>query len=200
MTFEAREIVAFPESRGLRINMMPILMGDHSTVPMEAHGYLEMIDACRLRQGSTVYLSVVESDVVAGATQRRAGVHTDGTNALGWGGGWGGKKSDEGIYVASSDGACKVWDFQTRDVDHHGGLLSDPSGDGQEMEASRLYWMTDRTPHESMKARRSGHRQWFRLVGDRIGGWWAKHSTANPFGVMPNAPILEGSKFEISPG
>jgi hypothetical protein len=52
--------------------------------------------------------------VRAGSTQRRGGIHTDGTNYAGWGG-WGGNMNGGGIYLASTDGACRMW---TEDVEN----------------------------------------------------------------------------------
>lgn len=194
---ERIQAVAFPTARGLAVNMMPIVMGRPETVPAWLSQYLPMVDACALEHGSTVYLSVHESWVQAGQTQRRPGVHTDGGAAIGWGGGqWGSTARERGIYMASTDGRCRAWDCQAMS-DHPHGSMDAPTGEAVPMDPSVLYWLTDRTPHESLPAERTAPRQWFRLVADAIGGWWAEHSTANPLGVQPNAPILLGSKFAV---
>ena len=206
--------VEFPEYTGVNVNMMPIIMGDDGSVPNNLKQYLPMIHRCNFRSGTTVYLSVSESFVRQGETQRRPGIHTDGTATLGWGGGgWGGgyrpppppKKDEEkpsppvsvptkGIYLASTDGRCRIWDCVTLDVDNLG-AAAEPDALSLEAEPGAMYWITDRTPHESLPALQDGHRQWFRLVADEIGAWYSRHSTPNPFGIAPNAPIIHENKF-----
>lgn len=56
--------------------------------------------------------------------------------------------------------------------------------------------MTDRTPHEALESLKDEYRQFYRLVGPEIGGWWEQHSTPNRLGVKPNAKILKGKKHE----
>jgi hypothetical protein len=225
--FERINSVEFPEYQGIMINMMPFVIGDVDTLPKDVRAYADVIGSCGLKKGDKAYLSINESIVEQGKTQRRPGIHTDGTSAVGWGGwggnasrfggggndfgggalasswgghpthpGWGGNKAGEGIWIASSDGRCRIWNSQTWDVNDHGGLNHEPDGEATVMEPSVLYWMGDRTPHESLPALKDGQRQWFRIVADKIGAWWAQHSTANPFGVQPNAPIIHRSKFE----
>ena len=184
--------VRFPEPRDRIVNMMPIIMGDPSTVPRHLHDYLPMIDACDLARGRHAYLSVTES-VVRGAIQRAPGIHTDGTCSLGWGGGgWGRSGPGLGIYMASTDGACRVWDCEVS-TDDHLGAVGEPDAPSFIMKPNTLYRISDRTPHQSLPSR--GYRQWLRLVGDAIGGWWQEHSTPNPMGIQPNAPLLTGNKF-----
>lgn len=229
MTYEFISTVAFPKYQGgLVINMMPIIFGDPSSIPLELHGYLPLIEKCnRLTPGLVAYLTVHESLVQKASTQRRPGIHTDGTNMMSWGGsGWGGggrpikpdpvkpppikprpikplppcqpeSERSKGIYMASSDGTCRVWDTQTppEGVDAHGGLLAYPTAESELMTPQSLYWMTDRTPHASQMVMKDTERQFFRLVSDEVGGWWKQHSTANPLGIQPTCRILTHSKF-----
>jgi len=68
------------------------------------------------------------------------------------------------------------------------------------LEANRMYWMTDRTPHESLPLRRGAYRQFFRLVMSDVSLWYEDHSTPNPKGVKPDAritKIVRGNKFSI---
>ena len=185
--------VVFPEFQNTHVNMMPIIFGDLDSVPKHLRRYGSMIEQCDLKPGTTVYLTVDEKFLNEGDFLRRPGIHTDGTNALGWGGGWG---YQEGIYLASNDGRCKVWDSITHNVDHLGGLLGNPEGDEVELKPNTMYWITDRTPHESLSVEKTGVRQFFRLVSDGIGAWFAQHSTPNPLGVEPMAPIVNYDKFE----
>lgn len=173
--------------------MMPIIFGDVQTIPEELHSYNEIINKCNFEKGSIAYLSIHESFVKEGETQRRPGVHTEATSRLGWGGGnWGG--THKGLYMASTDGRCRIWNTLCWSDDLHGAINA-PDAPNEIMEESVLYWLTDRTPHEALPSLRSGWRQWFRLVSNEIGGWWRMHSTLNPLGVLPTCPIIEGSKF-----
>ena len=206
--------VEFPDPTGIMINMMPFILGDEDSLPEEMHPYLDMIDACSgLEKGEKAYLTINVSDVKFGEYQRRPGIHTDGTSLipeedspspgdvfgegsrLSWGGGWGGTSSSRGIYVASTDGRCRIWDMTTYDVDSHGGLFITPRGKSEELLPNHLYWMTDRTPHESLPSLKEQTRQFFRVVADEIGVWFSKHSTPSPFGILPNVPIVHTSKF-----
>jgi len=194
--YQALHKVTFPDYQERHVNMMPFIMGDKSTLPEELHDYLPMIESTELpKSGSTAYLTIHESFVEEGKTQRRPGLHTDGTSTSGWGGGgWGGQKRSQGIYLASSDGHCNVWDCMRHDSDEHG-AISGIVGEGIRMSANRMYWITDRTPHASVLRKHGGNRQFFRLVAGPIGVWWEKHSTPNPFGVQPKAVVLGGDKF-----
>lgn len=63
------------------------------------------------------------------------------------------------------------------------------------MRAGELWWMTDRTPHESLPVRKPVVRQYFRLVTSRVDLWYAQHSTKNPLGVQPAARVVHHNKF-----
>jgi hypothetical protein len=67
------------------------------------------------------------------------------------------------------------------------------------MEPGVLFWMTDRTPHESLPVQVAGWGQWFRLVSPNIAIWWAQHSTPNPTGLqLPDSVrVVEGDKFAL---
>eukprot|EP01063_Lacrimia_lanifica_P005627 TRINITY_DN13382_c0_g1_i1.p1 TRINITY_DN13382_c0_g1~~TRINITY_DN13382_c0_g1_i1.p1 ORF type:complete len:349 (+),score=100.24 TRINITY_DN13382_c0_g1_i1:120-1166(+) len=82
------------------------------------------------------------------------------------------------------------------DVSHlnQQGLL----GDKRELVANMIYWITDRTPHESLPLAEGTHRQWFRIVTSNVSLWFKDHSTANPNGVVPDpavTKIVAGNKF-----
>ena len=117
---------------------------------------------------------------------------------------------DGGIYLASSVGdSCQLWDCQVNPGDDGGeiiGHLGDiehlreflPDSD-KRMEENTLYWITDRTPHESLPLASKTHRQWFRLVTSQVSLWFEDHSTKNPLGIVPDpdiTTIVRGSKFE----
>lgn len=190
--------IQFPTPSGANINMMPIIFGDIESLPKFIRPYQELINNCKLEKGSKAYLTITESDLVKGQYQRRPGIHTDGVKFdchSSWGKGtWGGIENNEGIYMASSDGRCRIWNTTTNDVDKHGSLL-EPKCPSVVAKPSTLYWMTDQTPHESLHSLSKHTRQFFRLVTDNIFAWWVKHSTPNPLGILPNARIESGNKY-----
>lgn len=200
--YTKREKVAFPVYQGnMFVNMMPFLFGDKNSIPSYLHGYLPLIEKCtKFEMGKVAYLTVTESCVKQGMFQRRSGVHTEGTSVDnfgggGWGGGdWGGEK--KGVYMASTDGSCRIWNHMTKDVDFYGALLLPITGEPELMEANTLYWLTDRTPHEALPVNRDIERQYFRLVSNEVSVWWKQHSTSNPLGVQPDCKVFTHSKFE----
>ncbi|KAJ3030079.1 UNVERIFIED_CONTAM: hypothetical protein HDU68_010211 [Siphonaria sp. JEL0065] len=135
----------------LNVNMMPIVMGDANTLPPQLKRYARLVKACVDRvpneRGKVGYLTIHESWVEPGETQRRPGLHmeTPGTIKFGstelkpvlvqWG--WG---DDEnlvessfpeirgGIFMASSvSNSCAIWPCVVEDVasvavDSFGGL------------------------------------------------------------------------------
>lgn len=186
--------VSFPPPTNSIINMMPIIMGDRGTIPKHLQPYSALIDRCDLTPGDVVYLTVHESVVSSGSTQRRVGIHTDGTSAGPWGGGHWGR---DGIWLASTDGDCLVWDEEVgaEHVDNHGALTTNPKTDPINLAPRTLYRITDRTPHAALPAARTHYRQFFRLVGPDIFAWYAQHSTPSPVGVKPRCRVITTSKF-----
>jgi hypothetical protein len=81
------------------------------------------------------------------------------------------------------------------DIEHLRSSLPIP---GKVMEKNKLYWITDRTPHESLPMKSQIYRQFFRLVTENVGVWYEQHSTKNPKGVIPNSNItriIKKNKF-----
>ena len=178
--------------------------------------------------GNIGYLTIDERYVDEGLSHRRPGVHTESPGVtmlkkgrgiatpkyLSWGEGLFLSKSlklEGGIYMASNvENSCRVWNCQIQrpevdsldivgkhgDVEHLREWLSENS---EVMEANRVYWITDRTPHESLPLAKGTYRQFFRLVTSLVGVWFQDHSTKNPNGVVPDpkiTKIVRGSKFD----
>jgi len=203
--------VTFPKPTGIDINMMPFIMGDKSSLPKAYHQYLPMISECVTSQeeGKIGHLTIQESKVPAGESQRRPGLHLETPGVimtrgrvvnirLRWGGGF--QDDNEtvlgGLYTASTiANSCRAWDMRIDspadvagplgEVDH----LRESLGEGTFLKESTLYWMTDCTPHESVSLAKGAMRQYFRLVTSAVTGWYAKHSTENPLGVKPDPSI-----------
>lgn len=188
--------IQFPKFQGIMVNMMPIIVGDENSLPDYLKPYQSLINECSLEKGSLAYLTVRESHIRELATQSRGGIHVEAPKMKAWGGGsWGGMALDKGVYMASTDGACRVWNEICEDRDEHGACS--PTTEGQIMIPSTLYWMTDKTPHEALPSQPNTNRQFFRLVSDEISVWFAQHNTPNPKGIMPNCEISHINKFMI---
>lgn len=72
--------VVFPQSRRVNVNMMPIVLGDTSSIPRDLRQYAEIINTCPISKseyGKVGYLSIQESFVNQGQSQRRGGIHTE---------------------------------------------------------------------------------------------------------------------------
>lgn len=109
-----------------------------------------------------------------------------------------------GIYLATSVGSSyRGWDcglepeavYRLGDVEHLRPFLPGPA---VELEAGNIYWMTDRTPHESLPLTEGGMGQFFRLVTSQVSLWYSDHYTPNPMGVLPDSSItriVSGDRF-----
>ena len=119
------------------------------------------------------------------------------------------KERAGGIYMASNvPNSCAAWNCEIQadengneiighlgDVEHVRDVLP---GEREVLEPNRLYWLSDRTPHESLPLKEGTYRQYFRLVTSEVSLWFEEHSTKNPHGVVPDpsiTKIVKGSKF-----
>merc|ERR1711862_450450 len=91
-------------------------------------------------------------------------------------------KAEGGIYMANNvSKSCRIWSALVKDpglvVGHHGDLehVREILGPGEMMQANTMYWMTDRTPHESLPLEQETHRQFFRLVTSELSAWFPGH-------------------------
>ena len=117
-----------------------------------------------------------------------------------------------GIYLASNvPKSCRAWDCKIEQdaksgvdiIGQHGSCehIRDflPNDKEVVLEADCMYWLTDRTPHESLPVKERTYRQFFRVVTEQVSFWFADHSTANPCGVLPDpsiTKIVRGNKFD----
>ena len=196
--------IVFPPSSFLNINMMPFVMHDPDSLPGEYQSYWPLIEACQIEaaeHGRVGYLSIQESDVPAGLSQRRPDIHTEGhgRGRAGWGGGsLTTGEHRQGLYQANSiHGSCRAWDIPIDDPGPMGSCDEERvvNHTPRYLEANTLYWMADNCPHESLPLTRRQRRQWFRVVTSAVDLWYAQHSTRNRLGVMPNCRIVRGNKF-----
>ena len=258
---------SFPEPTDININMMPFIAGEnfkYCELPNYLQNYWPLIKACLRPQherqhchlwpkskipsdiGKVYYLTIQESWVEPGNSQRRPGLHVDSPGSVKFKGEdhdakhhrldlvgngkskhynghrWGlgcahyvGEQNEEldesnsyvmqgGIYIASSvSDSSRVWNCGIDpdavglhgDIEHLRFLLPET---GKVLCPGQLYWITDRTPHESLPLKERTYRQFFRLVTADVSLWYRDHSTANPLGVEPDrnvTKIVVGNKF-----
>mmetsp|Transcript_34510 Transcript_34510/g.74572 ORF Transcript_34510/g.74572 Transcript_34510/m.74572 type:complete len:276 (-) Transcript_34510:46-873(-) len=83
--------IEFPPFTGIQINMMPIVMGDASSIPEEYRAYAPLVERCittpgpgthrfpggRELRNAVGFLSVWETIVSPGESQRRPGLHVE---------------------------------------------------------------------------------------------------------------------------
>jgi len=225
--------VIFPEPQDINVNMLPFVMGQMTSVTEEYQHYWPMIEACNMpkeEHGKVGYLTVHESLVPKGQSQRRPGLHIETPGLVMTEDGkyhnhpfmWGCgllrtsaehdqhpelPKVEGGIYMASNvANSCEVWQALITDpglvVGHHGDLehIREVLGKGHLMEPNTIYWLTDKTPHESLPLKEEAYRQFFRVVTSALSAWFPEHSTENRLGTTPDptiTKIIEGSKFDM---
>ena len=263
----------FPAPTGTNINMMPFICGynfEDCKLPDFIRPYWDLIEMCLKHHhsrgsssfhwpkrfssdlGKVYYLTIQESEVEAGQSQRRPGLHVDcpgwvklksanedqvrkgsgfsrKLNCFGWGAGLRAchvfnlpteiKMLERdlpkenmyvtfgGIYIASNvPDSTRVWDCavdgevigQHGDIEHMRSALGDLEEEGEVMRPGQVYWITDRTPHESLPLKEKTMRQFFRIVTSEVSFWFRDHSTPNPLGVLPDPKItitVCGDKF-----
>ena len=111
--------------------------------------------------------------------------------------------------ASNIEDSCEVWNSQVlcdqsnenmEIIGKHGDIehLREYIGTSTTMMPNNMYWITDRTPHESLPLKKGAYRQFFRLVTHQVSLWFEDHSTKNPMGVLPDPNItkmVKGSKF-----
>eukprot|EP01084_Bolivina_argentea_P254367 427611_1 len=161
------------------------------------------------------YLTIQESWVDRNTTQRISRIHTetqDSVHIRGYGRhkeyyfddirgyNWTEHELRGGVYIASNiHNSCAVWPCKI--ISNHNLEIIGSLGDIEYLKrdlpnkvllkGNHLYWITDRTPHQSLILAydKKVYRQFFRLVTHKVSRWYEKHCTKNPNGVVPNVNI-----------
>jgi hypothetical protein len=183
------------------INMMPILMDDPNTVPTYLNRYGSLIhtllEVATSDINNVAYLTIQESYVQQGETQRRPGLHTDAIRHSSWGGGaWG---SSGILLVSNIANTTRIYDCVMEDdqIGPMGQVEHCPYTDTYDNNENELVWITDHTPHEALPMPTSGYRQFVRLVFGKVDVWYAQHSTYNELcAPAPETKILYENKFQ----
>ena len=170
--------------------MMPFIQGDPDSLPEEFSSYGDIIKQHTLEYGEVGWLTIDESEVQAGGSQRGynatgidRNVHVE-VGRLGeflkWGGGWNGSptttlQSTTQVLIANSvSGTCRVWpvfeERYTPDGDLSVYIEDYPENTGVLLNAGDLAKIGILTPHECVAQSQSGRRQFLRIVGQGVKG------------------------------
>ena len=197
--------IEFPTPVGVKCNMMPFIQGDSSSLPEEYKSYSKIVDEKYLEKGEIGYLTIDESFVDGGKTQR--GYNSKGINRnvhieVGryenknrWGGSgggsssWGGRnqtllEDDTMVLIANNiSDTCRVWDNKELSYTDDGDLSEYidryPEHTGMMLKSGEVAKISIFTPHECISQKESGFRQFFRIVGKGVTGR-EEYFTVNP--------------------
>jgi hypothetical protein len=186
--------IIFPEFTGIKCSMMPFIQGDESSLPEIYKPYSEIIKNNFLEKGEIGFLTIHESFVESGKSQRgynskgiNRNVHIEvgrNNNINRWGSGsgtsWGGKgktllDDNTMVLIANSiSNTCRLWNTKemrsTKDGDLSAYIDSYPEHTGILMKAGELAKISIFTPHECINQKQSGVRQFLRIVGKGVTG------------------------------
>ncbi len=195
--------IKFPEFAGVYCIMMPIIQGDSSSLPEIYKSYADIIDSNYIEKGKIGFLTIDESFVQAGKSQRGfnsggitrnvhidVGRHKDVT-CWGNGGGtsWRGEanvileENTEVLIANSIANTCMYWNTKelryTKDGDLSNYIKDYPENTGILMGDGEMAKISIFTPHECIAQSISSNRQFFRIVGEGVNGR-ENYFTINP--------------------
>lgn len=191
--------IQFPEPTGLKCNMLPFVQGDSSSLPQIYNPYSKVINENFLEKGEIGFLTIDESFVEGGKSQRGysssggRNVHIEvGRNkdCNRWGGNpWGGRfgtllENSTKVLIANSvSETCRVWDNIEMRFTKNGDLADYvdeyPENTGRMLKSGEVAKISIFTPHECINQKQSGDRQFFRVVGKGVKGR-EDYFTVNP--------------------
>lgn len=196
--------IEFPQVMGVKCSMMPFIQGDSSSLPDEYKSYSKIIDENYLEKGEIGYLTIDESFVNSGESQR--GYNSKGINrnvhievgryenknrwgGSGGGSSWGGRNQtllddDTMVLIANNiSDTCRVWDNKELSYTDDGDLSEYidryPEHTGKMLKSGEVAKISIFTPHECITQKESGNRQFFRIVGKGVTGR-EEYFTVNP--------------------
>lgn len=201
--FRPLSTVDLPAFSGVRVMMMPLILGDLDSVPDSLAAWrptLETLFALGGHAGEVGYITIDEKTILPGETHRRAGKHVDGIyrNGLGgWGGGWG--STATGMITVASHPACLAWSGEFQGWPGDEGSCEHLSDQCNQLESTlfeggRAYWVHGLCVHESLPFETPVDRQFVRLSLPSTAPWFEGY-TENPLGVRPTGPILPTRPF-----
>lgn len=192
-------VVQLPIFTGTRIMMMPFLLEDVVSIPGEHAQWRGFVASILQKSGApkvgTAYLTIDESLVEGGETQRRPGLHVDGIGPEGKEGGWGGGGGwgTNGMIVAASVAGCNVY---AGNFNGYPGANGDCSHLKDEcntkerilLDSNQAYWLGPMTVHEVFPMEKTTERQFVRISMPSTAPWYEGY-TENRNGIKPTGPI-----------
>lgn len=198
--------ITFPEFSGIRCLMLPYFQGEAESVPPEyRNGYENIIQNTFLERGKIGFLTIDESEVIAGKPHRgarsktdralhtEAGRHPDKVYAWG-GGGWGSShrvtldRNTRVLLANNIDDTCAVWDTEHENTSLDGDIgefsYLYPYEEAVFMKAGEVREIGILTPHESLPIQNCCKRQFLRIVGQGVHGR-ESYFTENPLLSLP---------------
>jgi hypothetical protein len=194
----------FPDFTGVKCNMMPFIQGEPMSLPEVYRQYSDIIKNNFLEEGEIGFLTIDESFVECGKSQRgyngtgiNRNVHIEvgrheNINFSGggnWGGNWGGNPNtildeDTMVLIANSiSNTCRVWNHiekrYTRDGDLSKYIEDYPEETGFLLKRGEVAKISIFTPHECVPQEQPSQRQFFRIVGKGVHGR-EEYFTQNP--------------------
>lgn len=210
-------VVELPQFTGLRLMMLPVIIGDSASIPDFAQSYNRLFEEisdmphASDHKGCVGYLTIDEKLVKPQTSHRRGGLHVDGIyrgSAGGWGGGgsWGGgegpidddgEPSGPGMLTVSNPPGCiayNQWFEGTPGDEGECDHLGSQCRNGELLEPNRVYWLNPVCVHESIPLNEETTRQFIRLSLPSTAPWFEGY-TENPLGIKPTGPILAEREF-----
>lgn len=191
--------IKFPKFTGLKCNMMPFIQGNVSSLPKIYEPYFPILEKTFLEKGEIGFLTIDESFVKAGKSQRgynstsiKRNVHIEVGRVEKinqWGSSWGGKSNTlledtTMVLIANSvSNTCRTWNTKemsyTKDGDLSAYIDKYPEHTGTLLKSGELAKISIFTPHECISQNHSSNRQFFRIVGKGVKGR-EDYFTVNP--------------------
>lgn len=187
--------IKFPKYTGIKCNMMPFVQGDSSSLPEIYQSYADIINENYLEKGEIGFLTIDESLVEGGKSQRGYNDKGINRNVHIEVGQYEGRRcwhhspktildiTTKVLIANSISDTCKYWanleKRYTKDGDLSEYISDYPIQTGNLLKAGELAKISIFTPHECIAQKESAQRQFFRIVGNGVRGR-EDYFTTNP--------------------
>jgi len=201
--------VTLPEFSGTRVMMMPLILGDLSSIPESLNHYKETFKELfsimdKKHNGKVGYVTIDEKEVLEGKTHRREGLHVDGVfndSCGSWGGGGWGSVGNGMITVSSVEG-CRAYNQKFNGEIGKDGECDKLASQCKEenytvFKSNTAYWVDGLCVHESIPVLENTKRIFLRLSMPSNAPWFEGY-TKNPLGIEPTGKILSKREFQNS--
>lgn len=217
--------VKLPEFSGIRIMMMPIVIGDPESIPSSLRIWRDALATlsgfAEQHKGRVGYLTLDEKHVGPGSTHRRAGLHVDGvcrisgggwagepppgggwagqSMAGGWGGGGGWSSKATGMLTTASHVGCRAWNQRFEGETGPDGecehLANQLREDAAEFFLPEAVYWVDAYCVHESIPQVKQVARQFVRLSLPSTAAWFEGYTENPLGIKPTGPILPRRKY-----